>query len=133
MIEMHSSVKACARCHVRIDPFGFTLEQFDPIGRKRAQPVETTATLADGRKVEGLAGLRDYLVRERGREIVRQVTRKLMGYALGREVRLSDEPLLDDLNRQLAAKGDKIQTAIEFIVQSRPFREIRGREMEASQ
>ena len=133
MIEMHSSVKACARCHVRIDPFGFTLEQFDPIGRKREQPVETTATLADGRKVEGLAGLRDYLVRERGREIVRQVTRKLIGYALGREVRLSDEPLLDDLNRQLAAKGDKIQTAIEFIVQSRPFREIRGREMEASQ
>ena len=47
LIELHSSVKACARCHAKIDSYGFALEQYDTIGRLRSRPVDTSTTLFD--------------------------------------------------------------------------------------
>ena len=43
----------CAKCHERIDPYGFALEQFDPIGRQRPDAVDTRTKLADGTRLEG--------------------------------------------------------------------------------
>jgi hypothetical protein len=57
---------------------------------------------------------------------VRQFCRKLLGYALGRAVQLSDEPLLDEIQARVAANGHRVGTALEAIVTSRQFREIRG-------
>ena len=59
---------------------------------------------------------------------LRQFCRKLLGYALGRAVQLSDEPLLSEMQTELKANHYKIVTAVEAIVRSRQFREIRGRE-----
>ena len=58
----------------------------------------------------------------------RQFCRKLLGYALGRAVQLSDEPLLAEMQAELKAKDYRIVIAIETIVRSRQFREIRGNE-----
>ena len=86
------------------------------------------ARAADGpaTAVNGLAGLRDHLVDHHRDEFVRQFSKKLLGYALGRSVQLSDEPLLEALE---AAAGDGVATMVEVIVASPQFREIRGRDM----
>lgn len=126
MIEKHSSVAACARCHVKIDALGFALEGFDPIGRARPKPGDLSAQLADGTKFTGLAGLKAYLSTSRRDEFVRHFCKKLLGYALGREVRLSDEPLLKAMGKRLAENEYRFQTAVETIVLSPQFRMIRG-------
>jgi len=130
LIEMHSSVESCAKCHARIDPLGFALEAFDGIGRTRPlipglPLIDTRATLADGTRLDGLEGLRSYLLTTRREDFVRQFCRKLLGYALGRETQLSDEPLLDDMQARLAANGFRVSIAVEMIVRSAQFRMAR--------
>ena len=61
-------------------------------------------------------------------EFLRQFCRKLLGYALGRSVQLSDKPLLDTMLRELASHDYRVSTVIELIVQSPQFREVRGRD-----
>ena len=129
----HSSDPRCASCHQRIDAFGLALEQYDGIGSHRARdlggrPIDAHAVVRDGTPIEGLAGLRDYLLQHRRDEFVRQFTRKLLGYALGRAVILADEPLLAAMAQDLATNEFRVGRAIELIVTSRQFREIRGRQ-----
>jgi hypothetical protein len=132
-VARHTRDARCAACHRKIDPFGFALEGFDAIGRLRqldlaGRPIDTHAKLPDGTEVNGLAGLRDYLVRTRRGAVVRQFCRKLLGYALGRAVQLSDGPLLGEMHQRLKDNGFRFSVAVEAIVQSRQFREIRGRD-----
>lgn len=131
LIEKHSTVAACAKCHIRIDPFGFALENFDAIGRFREKDatglaIDSNTKLKDGTPVAGLDGLRKYLLDVRKDDFVRQFNKKLLGYALGRGVRLSDEPLLDEMQRALAKNDYRVSAAVETIVLSPQFREIRG-------
>jgi len=133
LVEKHSSDARCAVCHVRIDPFGFALEGYDAIGRIRTKdlgdrPIDTKGKLKDGTEFEGLDGLRTYLLTKRKDTFVYQFCRKLLGYALGRGIQLSDEPLLDEIQEQLKQHGYRISVAMDLIVKSKQFREIRGRE-----
>jgi hypothetical protein len=133
LVEKHSSDPKCAVCHQRIDAFGFALEGFDAIGRRRDKdladrPIETRAKTMDGAEFDGLDGLRNYLLTVRREAFLRQFCRKLLGYSLGRAVQLSDEPLLAEMQAQLKADNYKIAAAVEAIVRSRQFREIRGRD-----
>jgi hypothetical protein len=121
LIERHSRDANCAGCHSRIDPYGFALEGFDAIGR--AREADTKTVLRDGTSIAGLEDLRDYLAGERREDFLRQFSRKLLGYALGRSVQLSDEPLLDEL---IAIEGHRVGDLVERIVLSRQFREVRG-------
>ena len=131
LIAQHSSDAACATCHMRIDPFGFALEHYDAIGRLRTQdaaglPIDAATTLMDGTPIDGPDGLRSYLLSARRDTFERQFCRKLLGYALGRAVQLSDEPLLDEIQTMLAGNGHRVHVAIEAIVSSPQFRGIRG-------
>ncbi|MFO0012377.1 MAG: DUF1592 domain-containing protein [Planctomycetota bacterium] len=133
LIERHSSDPACAKCHVRIDPFGYAMEGFDAIGRARTQDasgkiVDTSTRLPDGTPVNGMSELRSYLLKTRSEEFTRQFNRKLMGYALGRSIQLSDEPVLDAIREQQINSGDRIADTIVQIVLRSPFRQIRGRD-----
>ena len=133
LVEKHSSDPRCAVCHQRMDPFGFALEGFDAIGRRREKDlgnrkIDTSAKLKDGTTFDGIDGLRGYLLDKRKNDFVRQFCRKLLGYALGRGVQLSDEPLLDEMQRRLEANGYCFSIAVETIVRSRQFREIRGKD-----
>ena len=135
LVALHTSEPACASCHRRIDPFGFALEGFDAIGRRRdrdmaGRPLDTRTTLPDGSEVEGLAGLRDYLLEHRREEVLRQFCRKLLGYAIGRELKLSDQPLVTEMLERLAENDYRFSVAVETIVRSRQFREIRGRDVQ---
>jgi Protein of unknown function (DUF1592)/Protein of unknown function (DUF1588)/Protein of unknown function (DUF1587)/Protein of unknown function (DUF1585)/Protein of unknown function (DUF1595)/Planctomycete cytochrome C len=138
LIERHSSDAKCARCHERIDHFGFALEGFDAIGRTRSQdaaglPIDTLAKLPGGGELNGIDGLRQYLLEQRRDDFLRQFCRKLLGYALGRSVQLSDKPLIDDMLAELKSNGYRVSTAVEKIILSRQFRQIRGREFVSSQ
>lgn len=133
LIERHSSDPNCARCHVRIDPFGFALEGFDAIGRARSQDaaglaINTATTLPDGTPLEGLDGLREYLLKSRSDDFLRQFCHKLLGYALGRGIQLSDKPLVETMVSTLKTGDHKVSAALDLIVLSPQFREIRGRD-----
>ena len=132
LIEKHSSDPVCANCHKRMDPFGFALEGFDAIGRARTKdsaglPIDTATTLPDGTHINGLAGLREALLSTRSADFERQFCRKLLGYALGRSVQLSDKPLINAMVAQLQAHGHQVGLAVELIVTSPQFREVRGK------
>lgn len=126
LIERHSRDENCVGCHKRIDPFGFALEGFDAIGR--ARKADTKTTLPDGTGVDGLYDLRTYLLTKRRDDFTRQFCRKLLGYALGRSMQLSDKPLIE----QMMKSDLRFGTLVELVVLSRPFREVRGRERSSS-
>ncbi len=131
LTEKHTTDPKCAFCHVRIDQFGFSLEGFDAIGRKRTKdlanrPIDTHAKLRDGKEFDGLEGLRNYLVTDRKNDFLRQFSKKLLGYALGRETQLSDEPILAEMRTQLEKNGYRFSAALDVVLQSRPFLDIRA-------
>jgi hypothetical protein len=132
LTERHSNDPACAKCHQRIDGFGFALEQFDTIGRLRTVDVQghrinSASILRDGTPINGIDGLREYLVTTRRKDFLETFCNRLLGYALGRSVQLSDKPLIDEMLKQLEAEDFRISIAVEKIVLSPQFRMIRGR------
>jgi hypothetical protein len=134
LVEKHSNDPRCAGCHVHIDGYGFCLEEYDAIGRLRTQdlggrPIDTRAQVFDGTMVDGAEGLRSYLLKQKRATVVSQFSRKLLGYALGRSVLLTDRPLLAQIQNQLKSHDFRFSVAVEAIVISRQFREIRGRDM----
>jgi hypothetical protein len=133
LVEKHAQVQQCAVCHQRIDPLGFALEQFDTIGRRRdkdlgGRPVDAKARLKDGTRFEGIDGLRQYLITQRKDDFVRQFCRKLLGYALGRRVILSDRQLLKEIAAELDKNDGRLSAAVLAIVRSKQFQFIRGSE-----
>jgi hypothetical protein len=133
LIERHSSDPACASCHLRIDPLGFALEGFDAIGRKRdvdatGQPIDTFSQMADGTELNGLEGVRTFILDARRDDFVRQFCRKLLGYSLGRAVQLSDKPLIDRMMADLKTNDYRTSVVIDLIVSSPQFRMIRGQD-----
>ena len=131
LVERHVSDPKCSVCHRRIDPYGFALEEYDAIGRRRAtepngQRIDPRGVLTDATELNGVDGLRNYIVETRRSAFVRQFCKKLLGFALGRSVLLTDEPLLAEMEATLAANDYRTGAAIEVIVLSRQFREIRG-------
>ncbi|MFO1483504.1 MAG: DUF1592 domain-containing protein [Verrucomicrobiaceae bacterium] len=124
-LMVHRTDSACAVCHERIDPLGFALEGFDPIGRFRTADesggkIDDTGELPGGIKFQGFAGLRDYLKKNEG-QFLTQFTRKLLGYALGRQTLPSDKKLLTQMQASLKAQNSKFSAAVLQIVKSRQF------------
>jgi hypothetical protein len=124
-LEQHRADPACAACHNRIDPLGFALERFDPIGRLRqiddlGQPLDTSASLTDGTTFNGFEGLRKYLA-TRQSNFTRLFSRKLLGYALGRPVLPSDTALIDTMQTRLKENDTHFSAAVLTIIESPQF------------
>ena len=123
-LELHRQNPACAVCHVRMDPLGFALENFDAIGKWRTAddgaPIDASASLPDGTKFEGMAGLRKVLLSRR-EQFVGTFTEKLLTYALGREVESYDLPAVRKITREAAAGDYRWSSIISGIVKSVPF------------
>jgi mono/diheme cytochrome c family protein len=124
MLETHRKNPTCAGCHARMDPLGFSLENFDGIGQWRTTdagtPIDASGVLLDGTKVEGPVALRQALVAQK-EQFVRAVTAKLVTYALGREIEFFDAPAIREIVRAAAADNYKWSSAILAIVKSAPF------------
>ena len=123
-MEAHHTNPACASCHKIFEPIGLALENFDAVGAWRTQdgdsPIDASGVLVDGTKVDGVASLRDALVR-RSDQFVRVVTEKLMTYALGRGVEYQDMPLVRSIVRDAAGSKYKFSSIVLGIVKSAPF------------
>ena len=122
-LERHRKNPACAACHVKMDPLGFVLENYDAIGKWRATSdgitIDASAALPDGTKMDGPAGLRKALV-SHSDEFVRTVTEKLLTYALGRELQSYDAPIVRKILRD-AASDYRWSTIVLGIARSAPF------------
>ncbi len=126
--ERHRKDQACAGCHIRIDPFGMTLEQFDALGRlrptKELKPGDAKATTRDGTEIDGFAGLRKYVAGPRREDLLRSLAQKLVGYSLGRSVQLSDRKLIEDVTKSMT-NGGRWSEPLLVIIRSEQFRSIR--------
>src|SRR5262249_45479654 len=123
-MEQHRANPVCASCHRRMDPLGFALEHFDPIGRWRenAAGAEINSTIVlDGRDVDSPQAFREALVHGRGQQFVTTVVEKLLTYALGRGLEYHDAPLVRQLVRDLGINSYRWSSLILGIVNSPQF------------
>ena len=124
-LAQHRTIPTCNSCHSAIDPLGFALENFDVIGGWRTidesgSPVDASGTTASGKKIEGLAGLRTFLLEEPER-FPRTITDKLMAYALGRRTEYYDQPAIRKIVRDAAAQNYRWSALLAGIVKSPTF------------
>jgi hypothetical protein len=129
--EAHRNKAACYSCHVRLDPPGFALERFDPIGRWRetdgGQPVDARGEW-NGAAFDGPAGYKAALLRDPA-EFTRGFTEHLLSYALGRKLELYDLPAVQEIQHAAAADQNRLSRIVVEIVQSYPFRHTRNRDL----
>ncbi|MBC7925698.1 MAG: DUF1588 domain-containing protein [Bryobacteraceae bacterium] len=124
-LTQHRENAVCASCHNSIDPLGFALENFDAVGQWReqdaGQPVNAAGELPDGTKFSGPDELKTVLLARKD-EFVHNLTRRMLGYALGRGLALEDSCTVDEIVGQLKRADYSAQTLIEAIVMSPAFR-----------
>lgn len=131
-LELHRANPTCAACHVRMDPLGFALENFDAIGGYRiedaGQTIDASARMPDGTTFAGLSGLQQILM-DRKDEFTRAFTERLMTYALARGLGARDMPAVREISRKAAADDYRIRTIIRGIATSDAFtmRRVPGR------
>jgi len=123
-MEAHRQNPACAACHKIMDPIGFSLENFDLIGRWRSteggSPIDASGQLVDGTKLDGPASLRQALL-ARSDVFVRTMTEKLLIYATGRALKYYDMPVVRGIARDAARHDNRFSSLILGIVKSEPF------------
>ena len=132
-LEVHRERAACASCHKDIDPWGIALENFDAVGLWRDEvrrqkgkrfdklPVNAVDTLPDGQELNGVDGLRRYLLNNRKQQFARALVTRLLTYALGRKLELTDEPAIDDLTNKFVKNDYRLGDLVTQIVTSESF------------
>lgn len=132
-LEIHRTVESCNQCHRSLDPWGIALENFDALGRWRTdtpknsgdpsqtQPIDATVELPDGKQIAGADGLRRYLLEERKEQFARSLVMRLLTYALGRSLELTDQAAVDQVLEQFAKDDFRLQGLIYKVVSSEPF------------
>ena len=120
----HRANPACAGCHARMDPIGFAMENFDPVGRWRdadaGTPIDASGLFPDGVKFDGTAGLKAALL-SHPEEFVSTVTEKLLMYALGRNVQYFDRPAVRAIMKEGARTNYTFASLVMGVVKSTPF------------
>jgi hypothetical protein len=134
-MTLHRKNEPCASCHKLMDPIGFALENFDADGKYRTKqggdggvPLDTSAVLWDGAKVNGPIELREHLLHY-SPQFVRMITEKLMTFALGRGVEYEDMPVIRSIVHEADRENDRFVSILMGIVKSAPF-QMRTKEVE---
>lgn len=125
----HSRDTACASCHNRIDPLGFALENYDVLGRWREQDagaaLDASAQLPDGTRISGPRGLKEIL-RQRKKLFLRNLARRMLGYALGRGLVPADACAIETVVENVERDNFEAWSLICQVVRSAPFLDIRS-------
>jgi hypothetical protein len=131
-LAVHRNQEACRSCHQKIDPMGYALESFDPIGRwrdnypkvdkkaKQAPPIDTVAALANGREIKDLVEFKTMLM-ERESQVAHCLTEKMLTYATGRLLEAGDRGEIDQITAKLKKDGNRLRDLVHLIVQSKIF------------
>ena len=132
VLVKHRSNPACAGCHARFDTLGLAMEGYGPIGDRRStdmagHPVDTKAVFPGGVAGEGFEGVKAYIRAHRQNDFLDNLNRKLLAYALGRSLQLSDDVMIDRMQARLTAGGYRFVPLVETIVTSPQFLNRRER------
>jgi hypothetical protein len=123
-LKQHRTNAACASCHQQMDPVGFSLENFDAIGRWRStdagRAIDTAGGLVDGSEFSGVEGLEQALL-NRPELFVRTLTEKLLSFGLGRGVEYYDAPAVRQIVRDARADNYRLSRLIVGVAKSTPF------------
>jgi hypothetical protein len=135
-MEQHRANPNCASCHTQMDALGFAFENYDAIGAYRTQDgtasIDASGTLPDGRSFQGPAELKQILKGKR-ELVVRNLTEKLLIFALGRGLEYYDARAVKQIGEALGRNDYKFSALVAAIVKSDPFRMQRGTELSQQQ
>ncbi|TWT73159.1 DUF1592 domain-containing protein [Allorhodopirellula solitaria] len=124
-IEDHRNHAACMSCHVKIDPWGIAFENYDALGQWRdeirGKPVDASSELFNHQTLDGMDGLKRFLLQNRQDQFVQAMVHKLSTYALGRPLTFADRADVDAITAEVRAQGDGLGTMIHEIVSSELF------------
>jgi mono/diheme cytochrome c family protein len=125
-LKEHASKQSCASCHAKIDPLGFVLESYDPVGRWRDKyvgdlPIDSKVKLFGEVEVDDVVGFKDAIL-ERPEEFMRGFSEHLLSYALGRELKVTDKPAIDRITRKVMEDHGRFSSVVVEIAKSLPFR-----------
>ena len=125
-LKQHRDVASCNDCHRKIDPLGFALENFDPIGNwrntyGRNTEIDAAGELPNGKSFDDVEGLKAILVEQKD-QFAKALTQKLLAYATGRHITPDDRPHIDTILANSQVAGDGFRDLIKLVVQSDPFR-----------
>jgi len=126
VLAQHRANPVCAGCHARFDTFGLAMEGYGPVGEKRSKdlagrPIDASATFPGGFEGSGFRGIQAYIREKRQKDYADNLSRKLLSFALGRTLQLSDEPTIEKLEARLMANGYRFDSMVETIVSSPQF------------
>jgi mono/diheme cytochrome c family protein len=123
-MDLHRRAPTCASCHSIMDPIGFSLENFDLVGKWRdleeGSRIDATGTMVDGTRLDGPASLRRALL-DRSGAFVTAASEKLLTYALGRVLTASDMPAVRAIARNAARNESRFSSLVVGVVHSQPF------------
>lgn len=125
LTELHQSEPTCANCHKVLDPIGFGLENFDAIGQWRAkdgagEDIDSAGKLTDGQNFATPAELKHLLIKQEA-ALARNLTERLMAYALGRQLEGYDEVVIDQLMEKIAKDQYRVRSIITEVITSYLF------------
>jgi len=125
-LKQHASDQDCASCHARIDPMGFALEGFDPVGRWRERynsglPIDASGRLFGKEVFTDIEGFKDAIL-DHPEIFMRAFSEHLLSYALGRALTLNDKPAVDLITQRVLVERGRFSTVVTEIVKSLPFR-----------
>ena len=131
-LKQHATDESCASCHAKIDPLGFVLESYDPIGRWRDKyrgglPVDASGKLFGDKEFKDIIEFKDALL-ERPEKFMRAFSEHMLSYALGRELKVTDKPAIDRISTQVLNDHGRFSTVVVEIARSAPFRHKTGQE-----
>ncbi|MAS79838.1 MAG: hypothetical protein CMI25_05500, partial [Opitutae bacterium] len=121
----HRERADCAGCHEKLDPLGFALENFDPVGRWRSDyesglRVDSEGVLFRRHEFGDVVEFKDAILKEKER-FVRALGGHMLTFALGRELAPADSPALDEIVQKVSTKEYRMKALIKAVVQSEPF------------
>ncbi|MCM8532540.1 MAG: DUF1592 domain-containing protein [Lentisphaeraceae bacterium] len=123
-LEAHRNNPQCKSCHQKIDPLGFPLENFDPIGRWRNKyekaPIDAHGETIDGKSIDGPQGLKKYLLKNKD-NFLKHMSRKLLAYALGRSIEYYDFYVINQMVASLKKDDYRFSSMVFQIVNSYQF------------
>lgn len=130
-LALHSEDSSCSICHRRIDPLGYALESFDPIGRWRTNypkhkgkspKIDTTGEMPTGETYSDFAEFRSLLVTSRREVFARNLVEKLLMYSTGRRMERVDQYEIDDIVQRAEKRGLGLKTVVLEVLTSQIFR-----------
>ncbi|TYA74657.1 DUF1592 domain-containing protein [Seonamhaeicola marinus] len=124
-LELHRNKASCVDCHLKIDPYGVAFENYDAVGRyiteTKGKAIDSKSKLPDGSEVDGIQGIKEYILSLKRDDFTRSVVEHLYAYALGRDVNFADDKEIDRIVEEVKKNDYKFQSVLKHIILSKSF------------